>query len=80
MLFVVVASSAAAAEGASESLRRHGFIARAACRGESSLVIVTCRGEDRDEVVARVRQSDEGSWPIMAGWQSPAAGVTATAS
>ena len=77
MLFVVVASSAAAAEGAAESLRRHGFIARAACRGESSLVIVTCRGEDRDEVVARVRQSDEGSWPIMAGWQSP--GVTATA-
>lgn len=70
MAFVVVASSGAAAEGAAQSLRRHGYTARAACRGESSLVIVTCRGDERDEVVARVKRSDVGSWPVMVGCPS----------
>ena len=67
MAFVVVASSGAAAVGAAQSLRHHGYAARAACRGESSLVIISCTDDERDEVVARVKGADAGSWPIMVG-------------
>jgi hypothetical protein len=66
MSLIVEASSQAAAEAAARSLRLEGFLARAVCRGRSSLVIVTCLSHDRELVLARVKRADAGSRPIAA--------------
>lgn len=67
MSLIVIASSSAAAELAALSLRREGFLARAACRGDSSLVIVNCTTLDRETVVRQVKRSDAGSRPFAFG-------------
>lgn len=66
MPLIVATTSSAAAENAARRLRLEGFLARAACRGHTPLVIVNCIDSDRDIVLHRVKAADAQSWALHA--------------